>query len=60
MREVCSRIREDCAGEVLSEIENLSQAVHYHLHLENNVLCPRAIEDENALRHLGSLDGPEC
>lgn len=31
-------------------LKQLSNAIHHHMHLENNVLYPRAIEIENGLR----------
>ena len=50
MRELCLLIRDDCADEIFSEVDKASRAVHYHMHLENNILYPRAIDFENQLR----------
>lgn len=50
MRELCLLIEDDCAGELYSELDKLSRAVHFHMHLENNILYPRAIDLENQLR----------
>lgn len=37
-------------GDLFREIQELSRPIHMHIHLENNVLYPRAIEVENRLR----------
>lgn len=37
-------------GDLFREIQELSRPIHLHIHLENNVLYPRAIEVENRLR----------
>ena len=52
MRELASRLPDVAAGvPVLRQaLREFSRAVHHHIHLENNVLYPRAIEQENALR----------
>jgi regulator of cell morphogenesis and NO signaling len=38
------------ADDIRREVRELRRHVHEHMHLENNVLYPRAIEIENALR----------
>jgi regulator of cell morphogenesis and NO signaling len=50
MRELCLLIEDNCASEIYSELDKLSRAVHFHMHLENNILYPRAIDSENQLR----------
>ncbi|HXH38736.1 MAG TPA: DUF542 domain-containing protein [Thermoanaerobaculia bacterium] len=50
MRELCLLIDDDCATEIYAELDKLSRSVHYHMHLENNILYPRAIDFENQLR----------
>jgi iron-sulfur cluster repair protein YtfE (RIC family) len=47
MRELCARIT---FLDVAREVQELSRSVHFHMYLENNILYPRAIELENALR----------
>jgi len=37
-------------GDLFRELQELSRPIHLHIHLENNVLYPRAIEVENRLR----------
>lgn len=37
-------------GDLFRELQDLSRPIHLHIHLENNVLYPRAIEAENRLR----------
>jgi len=37
-------------GDLFRELQDFSRPIHLHIHLENNVLYPRAIEVENRLR----------
>lgn len=50
MRELCLLVRDDCADEIFCALTEFSRTVHYHMHLENNILYPRAIDLENQLR----------
>ncbi len=50
MQEICSRLPADLAGELLAELDRFTRTVHFHMHLENNILYPRAIEMENELQ----------
>jgi iron-sulfur cluster repair protein YtfE (RIC family) len=50
MRELSLLIPDDCAKEIFAELDKASRAVHHHMHLENNILYPRAIDLENQLR----------
>lgn len=51
IRELCSRVHLDPGMEELFvDLLTVTASVHYHMYLENNVLYPRAIELENALR----------
>jgi len=58
-RMVCERLRTMCElsarlqlqdGDLFREMQEFSRPIHMHIHLENNVLYPRAIEVENRLR----------
>jgi regulator of cell morphogenesis and NO signaling len=52
MRELACRLP-DIAGGVArlrAALREFSRVVHHHIHLENNVLYPRAMDAENALR----------
>ena len=51
LRELACRARLDDA-DYINELETFRRNVHYHMHVENNVLYPRAIAVENALRRL--------
>jgi len=51
MRELACRARID-DDDYVNELEAFRRKVHYHMHVENNVLYPRAIAVENALRRL--------
>jgi regulator of cell morphogenesis and NO signaling len=44
------RARADWDVQLLDEVDELYRDVHRHMHLENNVLVPRAIDLENMLR----------
>jgi hemerythrin-like domain-containing protein len=48
MRELAARVEPD--GELYAALRKFSRSIHEHMHLENNVLYPRAIEIENRLR----------
>lgn len=49
--ELCQRLPNDkVVVELRTDLRQLSNAIHRHMHLENNVLYPRAIEIENGLR----------
>lgn len=51
LRELAERLPQCEAVQVLREdLRQFSREVHRHMHLENNVLYPRAIEVENSLR----------
>jgi len=50
MRELCLLVRDGCADEIYCALTEFSRSVHYHMHLENNILYPRAIDLENQLR----------
>lgn len=50
MQELCLRIDGDSARELLAELDRVARTIRYHMHLENNVLYPRAIEIENELQ----------
>ena len=52
IREIGLRLRaqSDWDVQLLDEIDELYRDVHRHMHLENNVLIPRAIDLENLLR----------
>jgi regulator of cell morphogenesis and NO signaling len=50
MRELAMRTRGEGTTELLHTLALMTRGVHYHIHLENNVLYPRAIEMENTLR----------
>jgi regulator of cell morphogenesis and NO signaling len=52
IRELALRLRSRSEWDVqlLDEIDELYRDVHRHMHLENNVLIPRAIDLENMLR----------
>jgi len=58
-RMVCERLRTMCElsarlqlqnGDLYRELQDFARPVHVHIHLENNVLYPRAIEVENRIR----------
>ncbi len=49
--ELCQRLpNEKVIVELRTDLRRLSNAINRHMHLENNVLYPRAIEIENGLR----------
>lgn len=51
LRELASRLPEiEPVAALRTELRRFSEEVHRHMHLENNVLYPRAIEIENTLR----------
>jgi regulator of cell morphogenesis and NO signaling len=56
MRELACRLPDIAGGvaQLRSALREFSRVVHHHIHLENNVLYPRAMEAENALRRTGS------
>ena len=51
VRELACRARID-DDDYVQELEAFRRNIHYHMHVENNVLYPRAIAVENALRRL--------
>ena len=54
MRELACRLPDIAGGvaQLRAALREFSRVVHHHIHLENNVLYPRAIEAENALRRV--------
>ena len=49
--ELCERLpQNDVVDALQKDLRQLNNAIHRHMHLENNVLYPRAIEIENGLR----------
>ena len=54
MRELACRLPDIARGvaQLRAALREFSRVVHHHIHLENNVLYPRAIEAENALRRV--------
>jgi regulator of cell morphogenesis and NO signaling len=52
LRDHVSNILHECEVSALSRhLDTFERHLHRHMHLENNVLYPRAIAIENALRH---------
>jgi len=56
MRELACRLPDIARGvaPLRAALREFSRAVHHHIHLENNVLYPQAIEAENTLRRMPS------
>jgi len=52
MRELACRVRAG-DGELYPALRKFSRSIHEHMHLENNILYPRAIEIENRLHRAG-------
>jgi len=53
MRELALEAAPDCCTLALRQLlERFTRQVHHHVHLENNILYPRAIAIENQLRKL--------
>lgn len=54
MRELACRLPDIARGvaQLRTALREFSRVVHHHIHLENNVLYPRAIEAENVLRRV--------
>lgn len=54
MRELACRLPDIAGGvaQLRTALREFSRVVHHHIHLENNVLYPRAMEAENALRRV--------
>jgi len=51
MRELAAQAApECCVVELRAALERFSRLIHFHMHVENNILYPRAIEIENQLR----------
>lgn len=51
MHELAERLPpDDASSTIRNEVRQFRREVHRHMHLENNVLYPRAIEIENSLR----------
>jgi len=51
MRELAAQAPADCCTVALrSALDEFARHVHFHMHVENNILYPRAIEMENQLR----------
>ena len=52
LRDLTAELLLDCDVHVLAlHLRNFQHHLHEHMHLENNVLYPRAIAIENGLRH---------
>jgi regulator of cell morphogenesis and NO signaling len=56
LRDLAAELLVDCDVEVLStHLRVFQRQLNMHMHLENNVLYPRAIAIENGLRHLAPV-----
>lgn len=51
MRELALEPRLACGGQLLEHLSSVKRDMNYHMHVENNILYPRALEMENAVRH---------
>jgi iron-sulfur cluster repair protein YtfE (RIC family) len=52
LRDLAAELLLECDAEVLAtHLRAFQRHVNQHMHLENNVLYPRAIAIENSLRH---------
>jgi regulator of cell morphogenesis and NO signaling len=60
MRELACRLPDIATGvtHLRAALRQFSRVVHHHIHLENNVLYPQAIEAENTLRRMASAEMP--
>ena len=56
LRDLTAELRVSCDVEAMStELRTFQRQLNFHMHLENNVLYPRAIAIENELRHHSSV-----